>query len=78
MWGPTCDALDILCDDIQLPVLDVGDWFMFTNMGAYTIPIASPFNGFPLPTVKYYMSEAMWKVIITLALANNFNLKQNY
>lgn len=26
-------------------------------MGAYTIPIASPFNGFPLPRIEYYLEE---------------------
>lgn len=59
IWGPTCDALDLICDDVFLPELDVGDWFVFENMGAYTIPIASPFNGFSLPQVKYYISHEM-------------------
>jgi ornithine decarboxylase len=68
VWGPTCDALDQICDQIMLPELDVGDWLVFENMGAYTIPVASPFNGFSLPSVKYYISEKCWEN----------NMKENY
>lgn len=57
VWGPTCDALDQVCKNVMLPDLEVNDVLMFENMGAYTIPIASPFNGFPLPKVEYYIER---------------------
>lgn len=55
IWGPTCDALDQICETVKLPKLNIGDYLIFENMGAYTLPIASPFNGFPLPRVKFFM-----------------------
>ncbi|XP_013107441.1 ornithine decarboxylase 1 [Stomoxys calcitrans] len=54
IWGPTCDALDKIAEDVQLPDLKCGDFLAFPNMGAYTLPIASPFNGFALPKVLYF------------------------
>ncbi|XP_075165039.1 ornithine decarboxylase 1-like [Haematobia irritans] len=54
IWGPTCDALDKIAEDVQLPDLKCGDYLAFPNMGAYTLPIASPFNGFKLPKVLYF------------------------
>lgn len=57
VWGPTCDALDQVCENVFLPMLDIDDIIVFENMGAYTIPIASPFNGFPLPKIEYYIER---------------------
>lgn len=51
IWGPTCDGLDQVVDLVNLPVMGIDDWITFDNMGAYTIPVASTFNGFPLPKV---------------------------
>lgn len=44
-----------ICETVKLPKLNIGDYLIFENMGAYTLPIASPFNGFPLPRVKFFM-----------------------
>ena len=67
IWGPTCDALDQLITDIQLPEnLTIGDFVIFENMGAYTIPVASPFNGFPLPKVFCFLSRDVWQMIRSL------------
>lgn len=52
VWGPTCDGLDCVLPATRLPALGVGDWLLFRDMGAYTLPVASPFNGFPVPTVR--------------------------
>ncbi|KAM7343845.1 ornithine decarboxylase 1-like [Cochliomyia hominivorax] len=54
IWGPTCDALDKIAEDLELPDLKCGDFLAFPNMGAYTVPIASPFNGFILPKTLYF------------------------
>ncbi|XP_031640445.1 ornithine decarboxylase 1-like isoform X2 [Contarinia nasturtii] len=57
IWGPTCDALDQVCENVSLPRLNIDDFIIFEDMGAYTIPIASPFNGFPLPRIEYYVQR---------------------
>ncbi|XP_034651004.1 ornithine decarboxylase 1 [Drosophila subobscura] len=54
IWGPSCDALDKISEDLRLPNLNRGDLLGFRNMGAYTVPIASPFNGFELPRTLYF------------------------
>ncbi|XP_062564368.1 ornithine decarboxylase-like [Armigeres subalbatus] len=63
IWGPSCDALDQIIETINLPELQVDDWVLFENMGAYTIPVASPFNGFPLPKAFCYISKDTWEMI---------------
>ncbi|EDV37832.1 uncharacterized protein Dana_GF13654 [Drosophila ananassae] len=54
IWGPSCDALDKISEDLRLPNLNRGDLLGFPNMGAYTMPIASPFNGFEIPKTLYF------------------------
>lgn len=54
LWGPTCDSMDKISDNVGLPELEVGDWLVYENMGAYTIAGSCRFNGFPLST-KVYM-----------------------
>lgn len=47
-----------ISEDLRLPYLKRGDLLGFPNMGAYTVPIASAFNGFPLPKTLYF--KAIW------------------
>ncbi len=48
--GPTGDSLDIIARDVTLPAYtNVGDRIVFEHAGAYTICMANPFNGFPVP-----------------------------
>lgn len=48
--GPTGDSLDVIARDIVLPsYVTVGDRLIFENAGAYSVTMASPFNGFPKP-----------------------------
>ena len=50
--GPTCDSVDILMQDKNLPKdIQEGDFIYIPNAGAYTTAYASNFNGFPLPEV---------------------------
>jgi ornithine decarboxylase len=49
--GPTCDSIDVIAEDLQLPLLDVGDLVVGRSMGAYTWASASDFNFFPRATV---------------------------
>ncbi|XP_017073016.1 ornithine decarboxylase 2-like [Drosophila eugracilis] len=57
IWGPSCDALDKLLGDFLLPNLNCGDLLGFVNMGAYTLPLASPFNGFDVPETRYFQEK---------------------
>ncbi|KAH7443798.1 hypothetical protein KP509_02G051300 [Ceratopteris richardii] len=48
IFGPTCDGLDTVMQNVWLPRLDYGDWLVFPRMGAYTKSAASSFNGFDI------------------------------
>jgi len=54
LFGPTCDSIDVICKDVELPQLEISDTVYFFNMGAYTSAAASSFNGFN-PPKSYYM-----------------------
>jgi ornithine decarboxylase len=56
LFGPTCDSIDVICKDIELPDLHVGDWLYFMNMGAYTVASSTKFNGFTPPNARYIMT----------------------
>ncbi len=59
--GPTGDSLDVISRDVVLPAYtDVGDRLVFENAGAYTIAMATKFNGFPIPSL-YIGWQALWK-----------------
>jgi ornithine decarboxylase len=49
--GPTCDSIDVIGENLDLPKLDVGDLVVGRAMGAYTWASASEFNFFPRATV---------------------------
>jgi ornithine decarboxylase len=51
--GPTCDSIDIVMRDEELPCdVQEGDFIYLRNAGAYTTAYASHFNGFPLPEIR--------------------------
>ncbi len=46
-YGPTCDSLDRLPDPLPLPRdAAEGDWVLFHGMGAYSLALATRFNGY--------------------------------
>ncbi len=49
--GPTCDSIDVICETLDLPKLEIGDLIVGREMGAYTWASASDFNFFPRATV---------------------------
>lgn len=57
VWGPTCDSMDCITKEALLPELNVGDWLIFRDMGAYTMAASSTFNGFPKPLHYYLVSS---------------------
>lgn len=58
VWGPTCDSIDCVRSVTRLPRrLQVSDWLIYENMGAYTICAASGFNGLRTSEVRYTVGE---------------------
>lgn len=42
--GPTCDSIDVIAEDLQLPSMNMGDLVIGRQMGAYTSASATDFN----------------------------------
>ncbi|CAM9826180.1 unnamed protein product [Bubo scandiacus] len=61
--GPPGHAGGRIADGLELPELQVGDWLIFEDMGAYTIASSSPLAGCPQPQITYAMSRVAWKAI---------------
>lgn len=58
VWGPTCDSIDCVRSMSRLPRrLQVSDWLVYEDMGAYTICAASGFNGLRTSEVRYTVGE---------------------
>lgn len=64
LWGPTCDAFDVIVQDVLLPELCLGNWLVWEDMGAYSIALSTMFNGFPIPTVIPIIRKSQWLVSI--------------
>lgn len=60
IFGPSCDALDTINENVALPDMEIGDFIIWENMGAYTMVCASPFNGFPIPRTHIYVGRETW------------------
>lgn len=52
LFGPTCENLDKIADDVLLPDLDIGDRLYIINAGAYTISYQD-YNGFKFPEAVF-------------------------
>ena len=47
IWGPTLDGTDCIIRECKIPELEVGDWLIFDNCGAYSMCLFTTFNSFP-------------------------------
>jgi ornithine decarboxylase len=59
IFGPTCDSIDMVVDDIMMPDLEVGEYIIHTDMGAYTLAVNTGnevFNGFDKTRVNYFIN----------------------
>jgi len=56
VFGPTCDALDVISMAENLPVLERDDFVYSNNIGAYSHASATHFNGFP-PAKVVHVNE---------------------
>ncbi|XP_072037466.1 ornithine decarboxylase-like [Amphiura filiformis] len=59
VMGETCPEEDVIVDECMLPKLDVGDWMVFEDMGAYTC-MTTGFNGFKKRFFYYAVPENVW------------------
>lgn len=46
----------------MLPEIQIGDWLIWKDMGAYSIALATTFNGFPIPIVIPIIRKSQWLV----------------
>ena len=59
VFGPTCDSLDCLPGPVPLPAgISEGDYVLFRGMGAYSLAIATAFNGYGIGEVVTLSGEA--------------------
>lgn len=56
LFGPSCDSIDVITKDAELPKLAIGDRVFVLNFGAYTKASSSSFNGFRT-TLNYYITK---------------------
>jgi ornithine decarboxylase len=47
--GPSCDSVDVIDKEVEIPEPEVGNRILIPSAGAYTISYASEFNGFSIP-----------------------------
>lgn len=57
IFGRTCDSIDQITDNIQLPQLEIDDYCFVPDFGAYTVAAATTFNGFPCIKSYYIMTS---------------------
>nr|XP_045611841.1 antizyme inhibitor 2-like [Procambarus clarkii] len=58
VWGRSCCGNDRVTKKVfLLPDLQLGDWLMWPNMGAYCFTLSTHFNGFPLTEVHVVASS---------------------
>ncbi|NXT04810.1 AZIN2 inhibitor, partial [Prunella fulvescens] len=58
--GPRGHGEERIADGLQLPQLHVGDWLLFGDMGAYTMPVSPLLSGGAQAHVTYAMSRMAW------------------
>ncbi|GAU47073.1 hypothetical protein TSUD_191990 [Trifolium subterraneum] len=56
VFGPTCDSTDTVLKEYSLPELEINDWLVFSNMGAYTSSLGTNFNGFSSSAKNVYIA----------------------
>jgi hypothetical protein len=76
VFGPTCDALDVVSMAENLPDLERDDFVYSVNIGAYSHASATYFNGFPPATVVHVNSgqTVMLSATASSGLAVHFTL----
>lgn len=63
LFGPTCDGNDFFGKGLDLPELEVSDFVVFENQGAYGRVHSCRFNGFCLPSVVPIVRKSTWELL---------------
>ena len=71
IWGPTCDSIDKITENYWIPELDVGDWLLIDNMGAYSVSVTTTFNGFEKAHIYAVVTAETWH---TLNLSHTYGI----
>lgn len=58
LWGATCNPMDSILEREFFFDVEVDEWLLADNMGAYSLVLACGFNGFGFPRVHYITSVA--------------------
>lgn len=53
IWGCTCSSRDKIIGNIMMIDVEIGDWLIFNNMGAYSTVLSTEFNGFARGKMYY-------------------------
>lgn len=62
--GPLCFAGDMLAREINLPKIEIGDWVIIQDTGAYTLSMWSRYNSRQVPKViGYYQNGVAFEVL---------------
>jgi ornithine decarboxylase len=56
LYGESCDSIDIVSRDCQLPSLAIGESIVVNNLGAYSVASQTEFNGFSIAELFYVMT----------------------
>ncbi|XP_053560805.1 ornithine decarboxylase-like [Bombina bombina] len=74
LWGPCCAETDEVMNEVDLPELEVEDWLIFQNIGAYSICFSTHFNGFIPPPVYAVITKDLWQLLEHQRLRESFSL----
>ncbi|KAM9838474.1 antizyme inhibitor 1b [Aulostomus maculatus] len=75
LWGPSLDQLDQVVERCLLPELSVGDWLLFSNMGACGLEGLSCLSSAPQLPVYYTVSTSDWYEMQEAGVALDSDMK---
>uniref|UniRef100_A0A672YDX8 ornithine decarboxylase n=1 Tax=Sphaeramia orbicularis TaxID=375764 RepID=A0A672YDX8_9TELE len=78
IWGPTCDSLDRVTANYWMPEVQVGDWLLIDNMGAYSVSISSDFGFFDKADIYPVLSADVVEAQAPCALSSHIYLSLPY
>ncbi|XP_040909329.1 antizyme inhibitor 1b [Toxotes jaculatrix] len=75
LWGPSLDQLDQVVERCLLPELSVGDWLLFSNMGACCLEESTCLSSSPQLPIYYTVSTSDWYEMQEAGVALDSDLK---
>ena len=61
--GPLCFAGDVIARDLELPVVEEGDYLLIHDAGAYTLSMWSRYNSRQIPKVIGYYDDNSFEIV---------------